>query len=116
MPIKISLVTPTFNRAETLPATLDSVAQQRGTYDLQYIVMDGGSTDGTRDIVEANRPLVSDWVSAPDGGMYDAIIKGFARSDGDVLGWINSDDTLFPWTLNLVSRVWRSKPLETKTS
>ena len=109
MAIKISLVTPTFNRAEILPATLDSIAQQRGHYDLQYVVMDGGSTDGTQEIIKARRDIVTDYISAPDDGMYDAIVKGFARCDGDVFGW-NSDDTLFPWTLSLVSRLFEEIP------
>tara|TARA_R110000868_G_scaffold18956_1_gene82276 strand:+ start:2305 stop:3207 length:903 start_codon:yes stop_codon:yes gene_type:complete len=110
MATKISLVTPTFNRAEILPATLDSIAQQRGHYDLQYVVMDGGSTDGTQEIIKARRDIVTDYISAPDDGMYDAIVKGFARCDGDVFGWINSDDTLFPWTLSLVSRLFEEIP------
>jgi cellulose synthase/poly-beta-1,6-N-acetylglucosamine synthase-like glycosyltransferase len=110
MAIKLSLVTPTFNRAELLPATLQSVAQQNRPLDLQYIVMDGGSTDGTQDILRAHSDIVSDWVSEPDGGMYDAIAKGFDRCDGDVFGWINSDDILFPWALNLVSRIFEEIP------
>ncbi len=107
---KISLVTPSFNRAGTLPATIESIALQTGTFDLQYTVIDGGSTDGTLDILRAHKGIVSDWVSEPDAGMYDAIIKGFARTDGEILGWINSDDTLFPWTLGLISRIFADVP------
>lgn len=107
---KISLVTPTFNRASLLPATLQSVAGQTGAFDLQYIVIDGGSTDGTVDLLKAQPKLVADWVSEPDDGMYDAIIKGFSRADGEIFAWINSDDTLFPWTLSLVSRIFADVP------
>jgi len=107
---KISLVTPTFNRAGTLAATLASVANQRGRFDLQYVVIDGGSTDGTLELLNAKKGLVSDYVSEPDGGMYDAIAKGFARTDGEILGWLNSDDTLFPWAFDLITRIFDDVP------
>lgn len=110
MAAKITLVTPTFNRVSTLAATLASVAGQRGRFDLQYVVIDGGSTDGTLDLLNAKKGLISDWVSEPDGGMYDAIAKGFARTDGEILGWLNSDDTLFPWTLDLITRIFTDVP------
>jgi glycosyltransferase involved in cell wall biosynthesis len=110
MAAKISLVTPTFNRATTLAATFASIANQRGRYDLQYVVVDGGSTDGTLDLLNAKKGLVSDYVSEPDGGMYDAIAKGFARTDGEILGWINSDDTLFPWAFDLITRIFNDVP------
>ena len=110
MASKISLVTPTFNRARTLAATLASVANQRGRFDLQYVVIDGGSTDGTLDLLNAKKGLVSDYVSEPDGGMYDAIGKGFARTDGEILGWLNSDDTLFPWAFDLITRIFNDVP------
>lgn len=107
---KISLVTPTFNRAGTLAATLASVANQRGRFDLQYVVIDGGSTDGTLELLNAKKGLVGDYVSEPDGGMYDAIAKGFARTDGEILGWLNSDDTLFPWAFDLITRIFDDVP------
>jgi glycosyltransferase involved in cell wall biosynthesis len=110
MASKISLVTPTFNRATTLAATLASVANQRGRYDLQYVVIDGGSTDGTLDLLNAKKGLISDYVSEPDDGMYDAIAKGFARTDGEILGWLNSDDTLFPWAFDLITRIFTDVP------
>jgi len=110
MSARISLITPTFNRASTLAATLASLENQHGRYDLQYVVVDGGSTDGTLDLLNAKKKLISDWVSESDGGMYDAIAKGFARADGEILGWLNSDDTLFPWTLDLITRVFADVP------
>jgi hypothetical protein len=72
--------------------------------------MDGGSSDGTQEILRAHDSVISEYISEPDGGMYDAIIKGFERCDGEVLGWINSDDILFPWTLDLVSRIFEEIP------
>lgn len=110
MAIKISLVTPTFNRATTLAATFASIASQRGRFDLQYVVIDGGSTDGTLDLLNARKDLISDYVSEPDGGMYDAIAKGFARTDGEILGWLNSDDILFPWAFDLITRIFSDVP------
>lgn len=110
MTTKISLVTPTFNRAATLPATLASLAAQIGRYDLEYVVIDGGSTDDTLNILQSHANLITDHVSESDGGMYDAIAKGFARSDGDILGWLNSDDILFPWALDVISRVFADVP------
>jgi glycosyltransferase involved in cell wall biosynthesis len=108
--MQVALVTPSFNRAATLTATLQSVAAQTGEIDLRYVVIDGGSTDATLDILKAHDTLIDEWVSEPDNGMYDAIAKGFARSGGEVLGWLNSDDTLFPWAIDTVSRIFRDIP------
>jgi glycosyltransferase involved in cell wall biosynthesis len=108
--MQVALVTPSFNRAATLTATLQSVAAQTGDIDLRYVVIDGGSTDATLDILKAHDTLIDEWVSEPDNGMYDAIAKGFARSGGEVLGWLNSDDTLFPWAIDTVSRIFRDIP------
>ncbi|MDX2142289.1 MAG: glycosyltransferase family 2 protein [Rhodospirillaceae bacterium] len=108
--MQVALVTPSFNRAPTLAATLRSVAAQTGNIDLRYVVIDGGSTDATLDILKAHDSIIDDWVSEPDKGMYDAIAKGFARSGGEVLGWLNSDDTLFPWAIDTVSRIFRDIP------
>ena len=107
---KIALVTPSFNRASTLPATIASIGAQTGDFDLHYTVIDGGSTDATSDVLRAHKDIVTDWVSEPDEGMYDAIVKGFARAPGDILGWINSDDTLFPWALGMVARIFTDVP------
>jgi glycosyltransferase involved in cell wall biosynthesis len=108
--MQVALVTPTFNRASTLAATLRSVANQTGSIDLRYVVIDGGSTDGTLDIIKDHGEVIDAWVSEPDQGMYDAVAKGFARSGGDILGWLNSDDVLFPWAIDTVSRVFRDIP------
>ncbi|MDA1349462.1 MAG: glycosyltransferase family 2 protein, partial [Chloroflexi bacterium] len=75
-----------------------------------YIIMDGGSTDETVEIVKKYEPWISHWVSEPDGGQSSAINKGWARSTGDVLAWLNSDDLLMPGALKLVGTTFRDNP------
>ena len=89
---KISIVTPSFNQAQFLEATILSVIEQ-GYPNLEYIVMDGGSTDGSVEILKKYDSQISSWVSEPDQGQTDAINKGFERATGDILAWLNSDDT-----------------------
>lgn len=100
-PRRISIVTPSFNQAQFIEETLDSVLSQ-GYPNLEYIVMDGGSTDGTQQILERYRKHLAVCVSAPDAGQSDALIKGFARASGDVLAWLCSDDLLLPGALETV--------------
>jgi glycosyltransferase involved in cell wall biosynthesis len=89
----VSILTPSFNQARWLPCNLRSVACQ--TYPrVQHLVMDGGSTDGSVEILrEAGDSIV--WRSEPDSGQSDAVNKAFALSSGDIIGWINSDDAYF---------------------
>jgi glycosyltransferase involved in cell wall biosynthesis len=77
---------------------------------LEYIVCDAGSTDGSWELVEANRDLVTHAIREPDKGMYDALMKGFSRATGEILGWINSDDLLMPWCLSCVGTYFNSVP------
>lgn len=95
----VSIITPSFNRAAFIGETIRSVAAQ--TYGhIEYLVMDGGSSDGTVDILEAHaRKGELRYVSEPDRGMYEAINKGLARCKGDVLCYINTDDRFFPWSI-----------------
>jgi len=88
---KISVVTVSFNSARTIGSTLDIVAAQRNA-DFEHIVVDGASTDGTREIVQAFRPAVAHLISEPDQGLYDAMNKGIAAASGEYLGFLNSDD------------------------
>lgn len=89
----ISLITITYNSAKTLRHTLDSIRSQ--TYrEMEYIIVDGGSTDGTLDVIEENNDLVTKWVSEPDGGIYDAINKGIAMASGEYVGLLHADDML----------------------
>lgn len=106
-PIRISIVTPSFNQAAFLEETIRSVIDQ-GYPNLEYIIIDGGSTDGSADIIRKYADRLTYWVSEKDNGMYDAINKGFAMTTGEVMGWINSDDKHMPWTLHTVGELFRS--------
>lgn len=107
--LRISLVTPVFNQVAYIGQTLQSVLAQRYP-GLEYIVMDGGSTDGTVAAIEAVADRLAAFESARDGGQSQAINKGFARATGDVLGWINGDDILLPGALACVARFFARNP------
>ncbi|MEA4858636.1 glycosyltransferase [Solidesulfovibrio sp.] len=91
---KVTVVTPSFNQAAFLPQTLESVAGQKGVA-VEHLVLDGGSTDATPDILRAWDGRLAYWRSAPDGGQTAALAEGFALATGEVMGWLNSDDCLF---------------------
>jgi glycosyltransferase len=89
--VKISVVTAVYNRAATIGEAMQSVQSQTGV-DIEHIIQDGGSTDPTLDIVQANALANTFVISARDGGIYDAINRGIARATGDVIGLLHSDD------------------------
>ena len=92
--LKISIITVVYNGEKYLEQTIQSILSQ--TYDnIEYIIIDGGSTDGTLDIIKKNEDKISHWVSERDEGQTDALIKGFDLAHGDVLYWLNYDDLLF---------------------
>lgn len=102
---KISVVMPSFNQAPYLEAALRSVLDQDYP-NLQIVVVDGGSTDGSVAVLQSLAPELDEWISEPDRGQSDALNKGFARIDGDLVCWLNSDDTLQPGALHEVARTF----------
>jgi len=106
---KITVITPTFNAGKYLEQTLASVADQHYP-DLEYIIVDGGSTDKTLDIIRANEGLVTRWVSEPDNGISDAFNKGIRMASGDIIGIINADDYYHPGALAAVAQAAQENP------
>lgn len=107
--LKISIVTPSYNQALFLNEAIESVLAQRDP-NLEYVVVDGGSTDGSVDIIRRHASRLTHWVSEPDGGHYDAINKGFAKTTGDVMAWLNSDDMYTPWSFSIVREIFSKYP------
>jgi glycosyltransferase involved in cell wall biosynthesis len=91
----VTIVTPSFNQAAFIERTILSVLEQDYP-NLEYFIIDGGSTDGSLEIIKCYQNRLTGWVSEADLGQTDAINKGFARSHGEILAWINSDDTYNP--------------------
>ena len=107
--LKISVVIPCFNMEAYIEETLLSVVSQRYSK-LELIVVDGGSTDGTMEILERYRPQISTLISEPDEGQYFAVNKGLRLATGDIVCWLNADDIYFPWTLKMVNHVFLNHP------
>ena len=107
--VKFSIVTPTFNQAVYIERTLQSVLGQLVDREVEYLLIDGGSTDGTLDILEKYAGRIR-MVSEPDRGMADALNKGFALCTGNVIGWLNSDDLYLPGTLQKVAAWFENNP------
>lgn len=104
---RITIVTPSLNQGEYLRSTLDSVLSQNYP-NLEYFVIDGGSTDRSVEIIRAYSGRLNGWVSEPDTGQTDAIAKGFERATGEIFNWLNSDDLLLPGALFAVAREFNS--------
>lgn len=100
--MKVSLITVTYNSARFLQNTIQSVAHQDHPH-IEYIIVDGGSTDNTLQIIEQNSDCINKWISEKDNGMYDAINKGMKMATGDVIGILNSDDMLA--STNVISKI-----------
>jgi len=91
----VTIVTPSYNQAVYIEETIQSVLNQ-DYKNMQYIIIDGASTDGTVNIIKKYKKRISKWVSESDQGQTDAINKGFSLAEGEIIGWLNSDDTLLP--------------------
>lgn len=105
----VSIVTPSFNQARYLESTILSVLAQRDDIH-EYFVFDGGSTDGSREIIQRHAAGIDFWQSEKDGGQGDAIHKGLSKATGDVLFWINSDDLIAPGAINRVRQAFATHP------
>lgn len=106
---KISIVTPVYNQVQYLEQTILSIIKQ-GYPNLEYIIIDGGSTDGTVDMIHKYESHLAYWVSEPDKGMYHAIQKGFEHSTGEIMCWLNSDDVFFDKCLFAIADIFMHHP------
>jgi glycosyltransferase involved in cell wall biosynthesis len=106
---KISIVTPVYNGDKYLEDTILSVINQ-GYPNLEYIIIDGGSTDGTVDIIKKYEKHLTYWVSEPDEGLYHAVQKGFEKSTGDIMAWINADDMYHKGAFSMVAELFTQFP------
>lgn len=104
---KISIITPSFNQGNFLEDTILSVLDQNYP-NLEYIIIDGGSADNSVDIIKKYENHLAYWISEPDKGQSDAINKGFHKSTGVILHWLNSDDQLIPGSLKEVSEYFNT--------
>lgn len=107
--MKVSIVTISFNQAEFLERALRSVIEQDHE-DIEYIVVDPGSTDNSREIIERYRSKIAKLILEPDKGPADGLNKGFAMASGDIYGFLNSDDVLLPGAVSRVVRFFNSHP------
>jgi glycosyltransferase involved in cell wall biosynthesis len=118
----ISVVTPSYNQSRYLAETIESVLGQEGDFYLDYIIVDGGSTDDSVEIIKRYERLLNEgawqkkcrgisyrWVSEKDNGQTDAIMKGFRLAKGNILAWLNSDDTYLPGALHMVANIFSAE-------
>lgn len=106
---RISVVMPSFNPGRFLEEAIKSVLVQNYP-DLELIIIDGGSTDGSVDVIHRFDSEIAYWVSEPDQGLYDALNKGFAQATGEVMAWLSADDKFTPWALNAVGGLFGDLP------
>ncbi len=106
---RISIVTPSFNQGEFLETTIRSVLDQNYP-NLEYIIMDGGSTDGSVDIIKRYEKHLAYWVSQKDRGQNHAITEGFKHATGDIYAYLNSDDMYFRWTFATIAQIFTQVP------
>lgn len=107
--MKISIVTISYNQAQFLESAIKSVVEQKHP-NVDYIVVDPGSTDGSRDVIERYRDRITRIIYEPDNGPADGLNRGFSEATGDIYGFLNSDDTLEPDALSSVASYFMNQP------
>jgi glycosyltransferase involved in cell wall biosynthesis len=108
--MKVTVVTPVYNGMPWLPECIASVAEQRHDADVEHLVYDGGSTDGSAEWLREHAFLGYEAIIGPDGGQTDALAKGFGKATGEIFGWLNADDVLEPGALKRVVDVFTANP------
>jgi glycosyltransferase involved in cell wall biosynthesis len=106
---RITIITPSYNQGQYIEDTILSIINQ-GYPNLEYIIIDGGSTDNTVEIIKKYSDRINYWVSEKDKGQSNAINKGFHKATGDIINWINSDDQLMPGALAAIARHFAENP------
>ena len=100
------MILPVYNMCQTIEKTVDSIVEQNYS-NLELIVIDGGSDDGTLEYLNTKKKYIFILISEPDNGQYDAINKGMKLATGDIVSWLNADDSYFPWTFEMVSKFFK---------
>ena len=108
--MKVTIVTPVYNGMPWLPECVNSVAAQRADVELEHLIYDGDSTDGSAEWLRANTSLGYEATIGPDDGQTDALIKGLDRATGEILGWLGADDILEPGALKRAVDVFTADP------
>src|SRR5512136_2069559 len=107
--MKISVITPSYNQSAFLKETINSIASQEVNALVEHIIIDGGSTDGSVELLKSLGDRVR-WLSEPDHGQADAVNKGIRMATGEIIGWLNSDDLYLPGALKAVADYFRDHP------
>jgi glycosyltransferase involved in cell wall biosynthesis len=107
--MKYSVITPSYNQAAFLERTIKSVISQNYP-NLEYIIIDGGSTDGSVDLIKKYEDKISYWISEKDKGQSHAFNKGLERATGEIIGWINSDDIYYPNAIKECAKIFENRP------
>jgi len=108
--LKISIITPSLNQDQFLEESIESVLNQAYP-NLEYIIIDGGSSDNSVEIIKKHSDRITYWVSEPDNGQAHAVNKGISHAHGDIIGWLNSDDIYLPNCLDTIIEVFQRNPM-----